>query len=183
MADAYKFSQLIKELSLKNTFKFFGESDHGATIIACSIAVFKGIFRPLFTMMDKKSDPETKKYAAIREGLTEVAALPLYAITPWIAGKLVDSFAPKDMDKFAKKRIKMNSKFFAICAATLVIPAVCNIIQPPVMAAYRKKQESKKAQMAENNNMTTLNKPSFSGNYPLPVRNFSKVNYGMRVGN
>lgn len=185
MADAhnaYQFKQLVKD-NLKNTFRFFGESDHGATIIACSIAVFKGIFRPLFTMMDKKSDPESKKYAAVREGLTEVAALPLYAVTPWIAGKLVDKFISHDTDKFAKKRIKTNSKFFAICAATLIIPAVCNAIQPPIMAAYKRKQEAKKTQIAQDvPKTTTLNKPSFTSN-SLPVKNLHKANYGMRVGN
>ena len=39
-----------------------------------AIAMFKGIMRPTFTMMDKESDKETKKYAAFREGLTEVIA-------------------------------------------------------------------------------------------------------------
>lgn len=184
-ADAYKFSQLMKDFSLKNTFKFFGESQHGATIIACSIAVFKGIFRPTFTMMDKKSDPETKKYAAIREGLTEVAALPLYAVTPWAAGELVDKFVSKETNPIAKKRIKTNAKFLAICAATIIIPAVCNVIQPPIMAAYKRKQDAKKAQLDKNiPNTITLNKPSFSGNLAT-TKNYpaGKVNYGMRVGN
>lgn len=179
--NAYKFTQLVKE-NLQNTCRYFGESKHGATLIACSIAVFKGIFRPLFTLMDKKSDPETKKYAAMREGLTEVAALPLYAITPWLAGKLVEKFL-KEPDEIVKGRMKTNAKFLGIAAATLIIPAVCNIIQPPIMAAFKKSQAAKKTQMAENMpNTNTLNKPSFSGN-PLPVRNSSKINYGMRVGN
>ena len=33
-------------------------------IAVLGIAVFKGIFRPLFTMMDKEEKPERKKYAA-----------------------------------------------------------------------------------------------------------------------
>lgn len=183
MADAhnaYKFTQLVKD-NLKNTFKYFGESEHGPTVIACSIAVFKGIFRPLFTMMDKKSDPESKKYAAIREGLTEVAALPLYAITPWAAGKLVETFS-KEPDKLVKKRMKINAKFLGIAAATLIIPAVCNAIQPPIMAAYKRSQDAKKEQLAKNMpNAVTLNKPAFTGN-PLPVKSSNKINYGMRVG-
>lgn len=183
MADAhnaYTLKHLAKD-NLKNTFKYFGESKHGPTLIACSIAVFKGIFRPLFTLMDKKSDPETKKYAAAREFLTEVAALPLYAATPWLAGKLVEKFldAPNDL---VKNRMKINAKFLGIAAATLIIPAVCNAIQPPIMAAYKKRQEAKKAEIAENMpKAVTLNKPSFSGN-PLPIRSSNKINYGMRVG-
>lgn len=183
---AYKFSQLMKELNLKNTFKFFGESQHGATIIACSIAVFKGIFRPVFTMMDKKSDPETKKYAAMREGLTEVAALPLYAVTPWAAASLVEKFVSKETNPIAKKRIKTNAKFVAICAATLIIPAVCNAIQPPIMAAYKRKQEAKKAQLNVNNQVkpiAELNKTSFKGRNVVPDISSRRINYGMRVGN
>lgn len=170
MTDSYKFSKLIGD-NFKNTFRFFGESEHGPTIIACSIAVFKGIFRPIFTLMDKKSDPETKKYAAMRELLTEVAAFPLYAVTPLIAGKLVDSFS-KERNPLAKKRIKTNAKFFAICASTIIIPAVCNLIQPPIMAAYKKSKEAKKAQIASVNPVNQPITPSFN----------SKVNYGMRVG-
>lgn len=179
----------MKLPSLESTFKFFGESDHGATIIACSIAVFKGIFRPLFTMMDKKSDPETKKYAAVREALTEVAALPLYAVTPWIAGKLVGKFAPKEMETLAKKRMKMNSKFIAICAATLIIPAVCNAIQPPVMKAYKNREDKRKAKMGldvvsktDIQQPQAINKPAASINSSL-LKAAPVVNSGMKVGN
>lgn len=170
---------------LEKAFKYFGESQHGATIIACSIAVFKGIFRPTFTMMDKKSDPETKKYAAMREGLTEVAALPLYAVTPWAAAKIVEKFS-KEPNPIAKKRIKTNAKFLAICAATLIIPAVCNAIQPPIMAAYKRKQEAKKAQLNVNNQVkpiAELNKTSFKGRNVVPDVSSKRINYGMRVGN
>lgn len=183
MADAFKFGQLIKDFNSKNLFRFLGENKNSATLIACSIAVFKGIFRPTFTMMDKKSDPETKKYAAIREGLTEIAALPLYAVTPWAAGKLVDKFS-KEKNPLVKDRLKTNSKFFAICLATIIIPAICNVIQPPIMAAYKRKQEAKKAQLAENmSNPAQLNKPSFSGNLGKVKPFGNKINYGMRVGN
>lgn len=165
MADAYKFGQLMKEFSLKNTYRFLGENENSATWIACSIAVFKGIFRPLFTMMDKKSDPETKKYAAIREGLTEVAALPIYAATPFLVGTAIDKFYKGDGNI---KNIKMNGKFLGICAATLIIPAVCNVIQPPIMKAYKKRQDAQKAKL------TTINKPLQT--------TFSSKSYGMKVG-
>lgn len=178
MADAYKFSTLVKD-NFKNTFRFFGENENSATIIACSIAVFKGFFRPLFTMMDKKSDPDTKKYTAIREGLTELAALPLYAITPWVAGKLVDKFV-KNPDVFATKRIKTNAKFLGICAATLIIPAVCNLVQPPIMKAYKKHMEAKKAK-TQIGSIQQPTKPS------TPINNIAvkplSTNLGMRVGN
>lgn len=182
MAEAYAFKTLIKE-NFENTFKFLGENENSATLIACSIAVFKGIFRPLFTMMDKKSDPESRKYAAIREGLTEVAALPLYATTPWLVGKLVDKYS-KQPDPLAQKRIKMTSKFLGICAATIIIPAVCNVIQPPIMNAYKRHQDAKKAKMEELSNQVQLLNiskpiaPVTTINKPLAP----KANYGMKVG-
>lgn len=181
MANAYKFSQMMSD-NFQNAYKYFGESKHGATIIACSIAVFKGLFRPIFTLMDKKSDPETKKYAALREGLTEAAALPIYAVTPWIAGKLVEKFT-KETNELVKGRMKTNAKFFAICASTLIIPAICNLVQPPIMNALKKKQEAKK--LAQVNNIAApvqVNQPSFSGKQVIPPIGANKVNYGMRVG-
>lgn len=165
-------NELQKVKGLDKAFKWFAENENSATWISCSIAVFKGIFRPTFTMMDKTQDPETKKYAAIREGLTEVAALPLYAATPYLVGKAVDKF----YKGANKKNAKMNGKFLGICAATLIIPAVCNIIQPPIMKAYKRSQDAKKAQMTQPNPpVTPVNKPlqtTFSGRH----------NYGMKVG-
>lgn len=190
MAEAYKFTELIKD-NLDNTYKFLGNSKEGATIIACSIAVFKGIFRPIFTMMDKKSDPETKKYAAIREGLTEVAALPLYAVTPWAAGKLVEKYSKET--QIVKNRMTGNAKFFGICAATLIIPAVCNVIQPPIMNVYKKSQEAKKAKVklditSESNIQapTVINNNTVNTVKPVDtslVKAYQVQNSGMRVGN
>jgi hypothetical protein len=156
-------------------------------LIACSIAVFKGIFRPIFTMMDKESDPQSKKYAAIREGLTEVAALPLYAVTPWIAGKLADKLTGVT-DEFAKKRIKTNAKFLGICAATLIIPVICNVIQPPIMNAIKKRGEAKKqnpnqdvAFKASIQEPQITNNDNKALNNPI-VRPISYSNYNMKVG-
>lgn len=176
------FKEVIKKLSLENIFRRFGESENGPTIIACSIAIFKGIFRPAFTMMDKKQDPEAKKYAAVREGLTEVAAFPLYLITPVIASKLVDKFS-KETDQIIKKRMKMNAKFFGICAATLIIPAVCNLIQPPIMAAYKRHQNAKKElDIKQNVQPYAVNKPSVQIDSYMQKTSL-KNNTGMRVGN
>lgn len=177
---------------LEKAFKSFGENKNTPTIAMCGIAIFKGIFRPLFTMMDKKSDPETKKYAAIREGLTEVAALPLYALTPFVASKIAKKVAAK-IDCGAARAAKMenNAKFIGLGIATLIIPAVCNIIQPPIMKAYKKSQDAKKAkldiQSVDNSvvNLRTQNSVNNSENMqvkqPLATP-FQGANYGMKVG-
>lgn len=166
---SYTIKELIKD-NLGNTFRYFGESENSATIAACAIAVFKGIFRPVFTLMDKKSDPETKKYTALREGLTEVAALPIYAVTPWIIKALIEKFYKGD--GHTKKNIKTTGKFLGLCAATLIIPAVCNVIQPPIMNALQKRGEAKKAQVGNNQNPVNQPLQTFKGRY----------NVGMKVG-
>lgn len=134
--------------------------------VMCAIALFKGILRPIFALQDKKSSPETRKYTAMREGLTEVAALPMYATLPfacsWIAGKIF-----KGHNKL--ENIKGVTKFGALGLATFMVPVVCNKIQPPIMAAYKRHEDAKKTQLAKVNTQ------------PLPNTAF-KANYGMKVG-
>ena len=178
---AFTFGELIKKPNLMNVFKFMGDNPNSAVAVAVAIAFFKGIFRPMFTMMDKKSDPETKKYAAIREGLTEGIAIPVYIAVPMISEKLIiDSFF-KNASEVTKKAVKTNVKFIGVLASTAIIPAVCNFIQPPIMEAYKKSQDKKKL-IADIPSVSIVNKPSFSGN-ALSTRSSQKINYGMRVGN
>lgn len=61
---------------LKNLCIKLGENCK-PTYPVMAIAAVKGICRPAFTMMDKKEEPKTKKYTAIREGLTEIIAIPV----------------------------------------------------------------------------------------------------------
>src|SRR5574344_712984 len=126
-----KISKFIKE-PVKTTFKFMGENPNGAIIVAASIALFKGIFRPIYTMADKKSDPQTKKYTAIREALTELIALPVYIAVPLIGGSIVKKRLAGDT-AVAQKAAEANVKFIAVLASTAIIPAICNLVQPPIM--------------------------------------------------
>lgn len=177
-----KLVNFMKE-PLKTTFNFLGTNKNGAVIVAVSVAAFKGLFRPIFTMADKKSDPETKKYTAMREFLTEVIAIPVYIAIPTIGEKLFVNKKFKDAPERVKKAAATNVKFIGVLAATAIIPAVCNLIQPPIMASIKKKQEAKKALLA-NNPTTTIdkpNKPSFKGAYSPAMR--KSYNNGMRVGN
>lgn len=178
---AFSFKELIKNPSMENAFKFMGENQNSATIVTCAVAVFKGIFRPTFTMMDKKSDPETKKYAAIREGLTEVAAIPLYIAIPYAVKKVIELKFPNS--EF-KDRMVMNGKFIGLCAATIIIPAVCNVIQPPIMNAYKKRQDAKKAKLNEAQPQLATVKNQAQAPQVKPVQQTFKgrVNYGMKVG-
>ena len=73
------------------------------TYAVMAIAVVKGIARPLFTMTDKHADPETKKYTAIREGLTEVVAIPTYFACGELASKVADKLKRTSIRKTERK--------------------------------------------------------------------------------
>jgi len=180
----FGLKDLIKKPNLENTFKFMGDNPNTAIWVACTIALFKGIFRPIFTMRDKKSDPETKKYTAIREGLTELIAIPVYFALPLAGKKFIVDKVYKNESEVIKKVANTNIKFWGVLAATAIIPAVCNLIQPPIMANYQKRQDAKK-EIAKNNTIAkldTTSKPSFSGNNSLLMKKTFRNNYGMRVG-
>lgn len=123
-----------------NLCKKLGESNK-ATYAVVAIACAKGIFRPIFTMMDKHEEKETKKYAAIREGLTEVVAIPTYLgvgkLAEVVAGKL-KGLSPEKLEV-----AKHNANFIGVCVAALfVIPALASIVTKPF---------SKKVQTKPNN--------------------------------
>ena len=118
-------------MSLSSGFKKICESvakDNNPAYAVVAIATAKGIFRPLFTMMDKKESPETKKYTALREGLTEVIAIPTYLACGALAGK--GAALIKDAEKAAKA--KHNLCFVGVCTAALVvIPGLCSLVVKP----------------------------------------------------
>ena len=108
-----------------------------------AIAVFKGIMRPTFTMMDKESDKETKKYAAFREGLTEAIAFCSYLITHKIFKSLAPSLAAKTGK--SEKKIANGLSLFSVClTAGIIIPAVCNLTLKPVMDLVKKVSDKRK---------------------------------------
>lgn len=117
-----------------------------------AVAVFKGILRPTFTMMDKKQDPETKKYAAIREGATELIAIPTYIGLTWLTQKFAPAFSPKG--KSAEQLLhstKSTLGFFGVCfAALFAIPKLCNIAMPHVMKALKMEKPKEKKEESIN---------------------------------
>lgn len=188
MSGPYKFKEFMKEPSLKNLCRFFGENPNGAITVTVALSTCKGIFRPIFTLKDKKQDPESKKYAAIREFLTEVIAVPLYIAIPFYTGKLVEKVLKTD-NVNQNKRMETNAKFIGVCLAALAIPFVCNIVQPPIMEAIKKRAAEKKAKKgldvtsaADVQTPTVIAKPVTPVNSSL-YKTFPVSNAGMRVGN
>lgn len=188
---------------LKNILKSIGENNK-ATYAVIAIATVKGICRPLFTMMDKKENPETKKYTALREGLTEVIAIPVYLACGELAAKCGKFIVSKGMDnKFQKdalkgkiysekqklamktEAIKKGQKglmFLGVCAAALiVIPGACSIAIKPIMNKMGMKTPDKKLDIKEQplskpiQSAVTINRPNF--------QNFTNRAYGnLKVG-
>ena len=72
--------------ALEKSLTKFG-MNNSPSVVAMGVATAKGIFRPMFTMMDKKEDYQTKRYTAFREGLTEMIAIPIYYLRPLIFQK------------------------------------------------------------------------------------------------
>lgn len=149
------------------------------TYVVMSIAAVKGVCRPLFTMMDKKEEPKTKKYTAIREGLTEVIAIPIY----WACGELsakCANFLPKDLQTNGKK----NMMFIGVCTAALfIIPALCSAAIKPLMNRIYHNNDNSKPNQApvQPNVLPAVIKP--------PVNKISSINTfanrpqsGLRVG-
>lgn len=162
---------------IKNICKKLGENNK-PTYVVMAIATVKGICRPLFTMMDKKENPETKKYTALREGLTEVIAIPAY----WACGEMAAKLSSKLVkNKALVKRAETNLMFVGVCTAALfVIPGLCSAIIKPVMDKMGLKQPEKpheyRPQQVTNPQIFTNNKYSKLNTF------ISRPNSGLRIG-
>ncbi len=131
----------------------FGRND--AVFAVATIATFKGVFRPLFTMMDTKQPKESKVYAALREGVTELVAIPSYIGMSWGVKKLAKPLANDAANKVNVGNVKSNLSFLAVCfTAVFVIPSLCNLILPSILKAYKNRQSNNKP--AQNTNLTSI---------------------------
>ena len=163
-----------------------------------AIATANGIFRPTFTMLKKGENPESKKYAALREGLTEVIAVPTY----WACGELGAKWGKKIVSDAMDKKIAadkrngttltsaeiMEMKSTAIkrgqsglmllgvlFAAGVVIPALCTVAVTPIMKKLRPKEDIKTPKQINTNPTILQNQIN-----KRPV--FKSMSYGMRIG-
>ena len=156
----------IKQTLEKKLTKF--GQNNSPTIIAMGIAIAKGIFRPTFTMMDKSESYETKRYTALREGMTEATAIPIYylsgVVSKAVTKKLAvpKNFMPKELYKKYKagdaskevmsaynhaeqlaktsfSKIGANTSFIGVCLSALIlIPFTCSITIKPIMKRLEK---------------------------------------------
>ncbi len=174
---------------IKKACESLGKNNNPAYVVV-AIATAKGIFRPLFTMMDKKESQETKKYTALREGLTEVIAIPTYIACGALAGK----GAALIKDPAKAKMAQHNLRFIGVCtAALLVIPGLCSVaIKPFTDRIFNKNEKPKdeparldvtsKTQEINIDKVAAAEKPQ--GKNPTLMQNVniaSFTNSGMRV--
>ena len=116
---------------IKNVCESIGKDNNPAYVVV-AIATAKGIFRPLFTMMDKKESPDARKYAALRELMTEFIGVPTTMTLGLIGETLAGFLAKKGSAKY--KNASSVLSFLGICmAAGYFVPKFCNIGMPPVM--------------------------------------------------
>ena len=160
-----------------------------AAIVSSTIAAAKAIFRPTFTMADKNEKPETKKYTAIREGLTEAIAIPVYILSGVCAKKLTKMLEnPKYFTKMAKKqlgkvnlsdnainekaaqlakelnpKIDVNLGFLGVAISALaLIPAICSVAIKPLMGVIYKQPVEKSAPQSEEKHLNIEEAPVLS---------------------
>lgn len=164
---------------IKNICETLGKNNK-STYVVMAIAAVKGICRPLFTMMDKKEDPETKKYTALREGLTELIAIPTY----WSCGELASKFSKViTKDKTLVKRAETNLMFIGVCtAAIFVIPALCSAIIKPVMDKMGLNKPEKKKPYPPQIETCSVNTTLNYNKYPRLSTFKGRPQIGLKVG-
>lgn len=126
-----------------NLIKYIGKNIKPSYPIVL-VAAAEIVFRPMFTMMDKKSPSETKKYAALREAITEVVAVPTYLA----CGALAASGAKLFKDSKKAIQAKHNLELIGLWTAALfVIPGLCSLLVKPFTdKLFNKKKQSPEIQ-------------------------------------
>ena len=161
----------VKEF-MKKVFVKLGENNK-PTYAVMAIAVVKGIARPIFTMMDEHADPETKKYTAIREFLTEVVAIPTYFACGELAGKVAnklkfDHLPTEELQKHARKNAQQNFMFLGVCTAALVvIPALASITIKPFMEKIQAERNKNKVVVKDDDDEHELDIEDIAENFGI----------------
>ena len=181
-------------------------ANNSPTFVAMSIATAKGIFRPAFTMSDKHENYETKRYTAIRAGLTDLIAIPIYYTSGLISRSIAKKISvPKNFMsrkiytrykagersdeiinavKHAEELAKINlpkamstAAFAGVCISALfLIPFICSATIKPIMNQIEKKGTGKNK---NTDNPVKKSEHPYKNTYKAPYAN---LNTGMKVG-
>ncbi len=97
-----------------------------------AIACGKGTVRPILSINKKKEAPDARKYAALRELMTEFVGVPTTLALGLIGESLAGVLAKKGSVKY--KNANSVLSFLGICcAAGYFVPKFCNLAMPPIM--------------------------------------------------
>ena len=156
-------------LNFKSIIESIGKNNK-PTYAVMAVAVANGIFKPLASLTDKNEAPETKRYAALREFMTEVVAVPTY----WACGEFASKIAGKAFKDQPLKQpmAKTNMGFLGVCLAALfVIPALCSVIVKPFTDLIYKNNK---------NDVVTKQDIAFTSEKPqVKELNTNQVSYNM----
>ena len=122
-----------------------------------AVACGKGTVRPILSITDKKEAPDARKYAALRELMTEFIGVPTTFACGLIGESLAGFIAGKGSQAY--KNAKAFMSFFGICAAAgFFVPKFCNLGMPPIM---KKLMPDYDPNAVTSPNPTATNKPAF----------------------
>lgn len=128
---ATEVTENIKQTFIQKICNKLGENNKPIyTVMA--IACGKGTVRPILSITDKKEKPDARKYAALRELMTEFIGVPTTLCAGLAAESLTGMIAKKG--SVAYKNTKATLSLLGICiAAGYLVPQFCNMFMPPVM--------------------------------------------------
>ena len=133
--------------TIKNILVSVGKNNK-PTYAVMAVATANGIFKPISSLTDKKEKPEARKYAALREFITEVVAVPTYWACGVGAGKIGEKLFKDNPEK--KNIAKANMMFLGVCTAALfVIPAVCSLVLKGLDKIVKKNPKQKLTEKEE----------------------------------
>lgn len=149
--------------------------ENNALYAVVTVAIFKSISRPIFTMMDKKADTQRKKYTALRESATEIIAIPTYIAVAKASEKLAPLFHSKKVKGSHIETTKTALGFIGVCfAGSVIIPWLCNLVMPFLFKNKNNISDTKRSEFGSLNTNNTLKstpisqtqQPQFVNIYP-----------------
>lgn len=134
-----------------------------------AIACGKGTVRPILSITDKKEKPDARKYAALRELMTEFIGVPTTLCAGLAAESLTGMLAKKGSVSY--KNTKATLSLLGICiAAGYLVPQFCNMFMPPVMKKLMPNYDpnaSSAPSVVQKNQKPTVTPQSFGAVKPL----------------
>jgi hypothetical protein len=125
--------------------------------------------RPMITLSNKKESPERKRYAALRESMTEFTAVPVvvglgFVFKKWLSPFLYEKNSP-EINKDVIQKISMVS---GVSAGNLMIPFVATAVIGSLFKAFPG-MSSKKLPDKVNDSLAEHDAPELSLMSPNPI--------------